>query len=434
MKKHNPFQERLRFGSQLGLARITQLCQELGNPQNQFKSIHIGGTNGKGSVSAIVNSILQHSGYKVGLFTSPHLLDYRERFQINGELISVGELEQIVNRVNVAIDQVEQDHASLGSVTEFEAATVVGFLYFAENQVDCAIIEVGLGGRLDSTNVLVPEISVITPISYDHTERLGNLLTEIAREKAGIIKQGVPVVSGYQSEEVNKILSQSAAELNSEFYSLDVEDWSPLCTDSKGGQLLFSHFSKDALSISLLGYHQLENAATALLAVKVLEKLGWDVSETNIKKGLANISWPGRLEIISDSEPFIIIDGAHNQAGISSLAKNLPRIIGDQCRLTFIVGLTQDRPANLLHPLLPLAERIIFTQAKDGRIPAKDPQELYDYAISKNVYAEIKDSIKEALEAISNEERVCICGSLYLIGEVKAYFAEKNKGKSLQKV
>lgn len=433
MKEHNPFQERLRFGSQLGLARITQLCKELGNPQDQFKSIHIGGTNGKGSVSAILNSILQHSGYKVGLFTSPHLVDYRERFQINGELISLLELQEIVKRVNVAIDKVEQNYASLGSVTEFEAATVVGFLYFADNQVDCAIIEVGLGGRLDSTNVLAPEISVITSISYDHTERLGNLLTEIAIEKAGIIKQGIPVVSGYQNEEVIKILSQSAADLNSAFYCLDTEDWSPLCTDSKGGQLLFSYFSKDTLSISLLGYHQLENAATALLTLKVLKELGWDFSETNIKKGLANIYWPGRLEIVSDNEPFIIIDGAHNQAGISNLAKNLPRIIG-QDKLTFIIGLTQDRPANLLHPLLPLAQRIIFTKAKGGRIPAKEPQELYDYAVSKNVYAEVQETIYEALEAISKEEKVCICGSLYLIGEVKAYFSQKNKGKSLQMV
>lgn len=429
MKEFNLFNDRLRFGSHLGLERITQLCKELGDPQTQFKSIHIAGTNGKGSVSAILSNVLINCGYRIGQFTSPHLIDYRERFQINGQMISEGELAYFSEKAQAAIEKVEREFPEYGPVTEFEAATLVGFLYFAEQNVDCAVIEVGLGGRLDSTNVITPELSIITPISYDHMDRLGDSLAKIAVEKAGIIKAGVPVVSGHQPEEAAKVLRETAANLGADFYDLEQEDWSPLSADARGGQLLFPYFSNDALSISLLGYHQLENAAAALLALKILDKKGWELSVDAIKIGLSTAAWPGRLELISAANPLIIMDGAHNQAGINALATNLPRVLGEQAKITFIIGLSEDRPAQILYPLLPLAKRMIFTKAVAGRLPGKDPSELYHYAISKNILAEVKESIPEALAAINQQDIVCICGSLYLIGEVKAYLSEKREEK-----
>ena len=410
---------RQKFGSHLGLERISLICRELGDPQKRVKAVHVAGTNGKGSTSSFIASILQEAGLKVALYTSPHLVDYRERFAINGSLIPKEDLERVLAKVEQAIEVVEKAHPEFGAVTEFEVATAAAFLYFAEEKVDIAVIETGLGGRLDATNVIVPEVSVITPISFDHVEWLGDSLSSIAAEKAGIIKPGVPVVIGYQQDEAEKTLITIATEKNSKVVSLADSGFQVVDYGFNGGSFKLTEISSDIFQIHILGLHQLENAATALLAATVLKESGWKISDQAIFHGLKKARWAARLEVVSPEKPWILLDAAHNEAGIKVLAKSLTELFkGQPTKLTFVIGMTENKEPSLLDPLLPLAKRMIFVKASSGRLPGKQPDELKNYVMAKGIAAEAYSDLAEGIKQAYTDEYVCICGSIYLLGEI----------------
>lgn len=423
MNKDNPFQKQ-RFSAHLGLERITELCSRLGDPHRQFRSIHIGGTNGKGSTAAYLASVLEHHGYRVGLFTSPHLVDYRERFRINGDLISAEELAAISAEVNELMSKIEAEFPEYGTFTMFEGAAATAFLYFSAQNVDWAVIEVGLGGRFDATNILHPEISVITPVGHDHVDRLGPTLADVAREKAGIIKSRVPVCVSEQLPEVERVLRAAAADREAPYFSLKDVDWQPHKWNLFGGELIYPALDSHPFSVQLLGRHQLVNAAAALLALQVLGERGLRLNPKLIRNGLAAAQWPGRLQVVS-RDPLVIFDGAHNRESFLALADALDELV--HRKLTFVIGMSADKNPSIIEPLLPLAERILFTESENSRLGAKSAAELRDYAADRGIEAHIT-AFADLPNTIFEYDPVCVCGSLYLIGDLQAAVLKENRG------
>ncbi|HHX01684.1 MAG TPA: bifunctional folylpolyglutamate synthase/dihydrofolate synthase [Firmicutes bacterium] len=424
MNNQQPFSERQRFTSHLGLERIAGLCARLGNPQHQFRAIHVAGTNGKGSTAALIASVLQAHGWRVGLFTSPHLIDYRERFRINGQMIPLEELARIGAAVKEQMQYIETEYPEYGIFTQFEAATAVSFTYFAQNQVDFGVIEVGLGGRLDATNVLAPEIGIITPIGHDHLERLGPAIEDVAREKAGIIKANMPVVASAQLPQVDYVLRSTAAKLNAPYYSLDDTQWQPLKWSLEGGELKFPLLDEAPFKIQLLGKHQLANAATALLALKVLKDRGLQLDLPSIHKGMADCQWPGRLQIIS-RQPFVLFDGAHNREGFLALAESLEHLT--EKKFSLILGMSADKELEIIDPLLPFARKVFATESRNSRIGVTSASELTDYIRSRGVLAESVD-FAQLPSILKTNDPVCVCGSLYLIGDLHALILKEHEG------
>lgn len=414
--------ERARFGSHLGLERIALVCQALGNPQADLQFVHVAGTSGKGSVSAFLASVLERSGLKVGLFSSPHLVHYAERFRINGELISEEALQTVVAQADAACRQVEAEHPEYGPVTEFELATAAAFLYFREAQADVVVLETGLGGRLDATNVVHPLLTVITTVHLDHQDRLGDTVEAIAYEKGGIIKPGVPVVSGVKLPAAERVLREIARGNGAPYLSSREVPWLGGGWDLSGGRVNYPGLGE--VQIGLLGDHQLENAATALLALMELRKLGYNLPSSAIYEGMKHVSWPGRLEVVSSS-PLLILDGAHNQEGIAALATSLTQL--QECcteePFTLVFGMMNNKSLDLLDPLLPVARRFVFTAAQSGRLPAMDPEILTEYALSRGVEAVSCSDAAQALAEAGKTYPVCVCGSLYLVGEIKRYLS-----------
>ena len=321
-------------GIKPGLEVINQILNQLGNPHQNFAIIHVAGTNGKGSVSAMIESVLRENGFKTGLFTSPHLLDFSERYRINGKSISKKKL----NRIIITMEKVADDicaKENIRNATFFEISTAIAFQYFSDEKVDIAIIEVGMGGRWDATNVVIPVISVITHIGMDHTNFLGNTIIKIASEKAGIIKKGRPVVSAPQDDEVKKILE---IESKSILYSNEVVKINKIGNPQKLKIETMSQ-SLSPINLSLLGEHQRENCSVAVLTIEMLgDLLNF---QPVYKKGLENIEWPGRFMKFSESPP-AIIDGAHNPDGARNLVKTLKEIY-PKMKFGFIVGFLDDK-------------------------------------------------------------------------------------------
>ncbi|MDI3538528.1 MAG: dihydrofolate synthase / folylpolyglutamate synthase [Bacillota bacterium] len=412
-----------RFGSRPGLERIEKLLGKLGHPEQGLKVIHVAGTNGKGSVCAFVSSVLAAAGYRTGLYTSPHLVEYRERFQINGTLISLEELAALLTDVRRA--SLEAAGAGGEEATEFEVLTAAAFLYFATQKVDYLVLEVGLGGRLDATNVVRPEVAVITHISYDHTAVLGCRLAEIAREKAGIIKPGCPVVMAPQEEEAAEVIAAVAAERRAPLHRVQAE-----CTviprrQSLSGQsfdLCISGRSYRDLSISLLGDHQVDNAATAALALTVLSSKGAAVSEDALRQGLAAARWPARFEVVLRS-PVVVIDGAHNPDGAEALARAVQAYLPKR-RLILVLGVLGDKdvPA-VLRALGPLAQVAVVTRPASPR--AAEPEHvasgLRAYVPEVYVEPEIERAVQRALSLAGPEDVVLVAGSLYMAGVARRY-------------
>lgn len=420
--------QRSKFGSHLGLERITKVCELLGKPQESLPAIHLAGTNGKGSVAKFLATVLQQAGFRVGLYTSPHLMDYRERLQVNGEPISDEHLNELTRHLEPIVERVEQENPALGPVTEFEVGTALAFQYFVQAKVDIAIIETGLGGRLDATNVVRPLVCGITPIGHDHMDWLGPTLSHIAKEKAGIFKPGVPIVSAWQHPEAKEVLTTKAQETAAPIYFIDEANWQPLGFDLLGGTLMYPNLASAKIRLRMLGGHQLENAALALRILEVLQTQGWKLPEQAVLRGMHRAIWPGRMEIISQ-RPWMLLDGAHNQEGIIQLAANLKALFSKdhKRRFTFVFGLLENKDISLMDPLLPLARQIIFTQPASSRIPAKDPCELRHYALEKKTPAYACKTVPEALEEAVNHDYLVVCGSLYLVGEIRKMVVA-NKG------
>jgi dihydrofolate synthase/folylpolyglutamate synthase len=415
-----------RFGIQLGLERITKLLELLGNPHKDLRCIHIAGTNGKGSVATFIGKILHNAGFKVGIYTSPHFVSFTERITINEIPILEDRIAEIIsNKILPAIKTITQN---LTHPTYFEIATAIAFKYFTEEKVDLAVIEVGLGGRLDATNVITPLVSVITSINLEHQDVLGEKLEQIAYEKAGIIKHKVPIVTAATQSEVIKVIKEVAKQKNAPLYRVgkDIKftiDKYPTLNSNYQFNLKGILKEYRGLQTSLLGYHQIINATTAISAIELLGKYhGFNISTQYIKRGLLQAKIRGRLELIKKNSINFLLDGAHNPASANILTKALKDYFPTQ-KLIFIIGILDDKDiGGIIRELLynnKNLSRVIITRAKIKRAvnPDKIYHEVSKYTDKINLLPNVAESIKYAKSISANTDLICITGSLYTVAE-----------------
>jgi dihydrofolate synthase/folylpolyglutamate synthase len=406
------------------LGRMRELMALLGNPQDTYPIIHVAGTKGKGSTSALIAAALTAAGYQTGLYTSPHLQDYVERIQIDGSPVSHVQLIQLVEDIKPAV-------AKIPKLTTFEITTALGFLYFACQKVDAAVIEVGLGGRLDATNVVTPRVSVITSLSYDHMAVLGNTLTLIAGEKAGIIKPGIPVVSSPQQDEALVVLEKVSAERRAPLALVGRDVTFKLMEHSLNGQTLAilnplrgRRPKSVILRIPLLGAHQVVNAATAYTA---LQASGLRLSEDDIRRGFAEVRWPCRFEIIR-REPPVVLDSAHNLDSFEKLAQTLDDYFPRR-PVILIFGASEDKDVTgMFNALKPHLSRVIGTKAVHPR--ALEPEQIVETASRSGIPVETAVSVEAALAraleiAASDGEIVLSAGSMFVTAEVKTAWEKR---------
>jgi len=410
------------------LDRMRKFAELLNNPQDNYPSIHVTGTKGKGSVAALCASALQAAGYKVGLYTSPHLQEFTERIQINGMEIDKAELIALVNRLRPLTQQVPE-------ITTFELTTALGFLYFAEQQVDIAVIEVGLGGRLDATNIINPLVSVITPVSYDHRAVLGDTLTEIAYEKGGIIKPGKPVVLSPQQSESEKELLRIAAERKAPITQVEkAYSYSEVAHNLDGQEMIITcrlmNNVKAPLSLAaeplklqlpLLGMHQVQNAATAFAALDIIAQNGMALSPQAVAQGFAQVTWPARFEILR-KEPPLVIDSAHNGDSMLRLRQTLDEYFPDRAFI-LIFGASADKELDaMFREILPRVECVITTQSVHPR--AADPQELArriaPYGIPVQAINPAEAALSKALELAGSEKGIIVACSIFIAAAIRS--------------
>ena len=402
------------------LDNTIRLDKMFGHPHHSFKTIHVGGTNGKGSVSHMLASVLQEAGYKTGLYTSPHLKDFRERIRVNGEMIS----EEAVVRF-VELYQEKNRYENI-EPSFFELTVSMAFDYFRSMLVDVAVVEVGLGGRLDSTNVISPEVSVITNISFDHMNLLGNTLPKIAAEKAGIIKSGIPVVIGESHPETAPVFIEFAERLGAPILFADQEyyaDYSLLTIDGKqslniqkNGEMLYS-----GLKLDLLGIYQRHNVPTVLKAIDVLNEKGWTLTEEIIRKSLLNVigntGLLGRWQIIGHN-PLTVCDTGHNEAGIRLVVEQINQTAWKQ--LHMIIGMVNDKDQTKFLSLLPSNAKYYFTKAALPR--ATEPEELLakaePYGLRGNCYPTVRQALSAALANAGENDLVFVGGSTFVVAEI----------------
>ncbi|HEY6011417.1 MAG TPA: folylpolyglutamate synthase/dihydrofolate synthase family protein [Nitrospirota bacterium] len=413
-----------KHGIKLGLSNSRALMELMGNPHRKFRSVHVAGTNGKGSTSAFLAAMLAAAGYRVGLYTSPHLVSFTERIRINNTPISEQRVVELARRVRDGYQRVPLVQNEKIAPTFFEATTAMAFTYFAEEGVDIAVIEVGMGGRLDSTNVITPLVSVITNIDIEHTEFLGDTLEQIAAEKAGIIKHGVPVVTGAVQPEVLEVIEREASSKGTTVRRLG-RDFSPAQVGG-GRDLIFDYrghtVSYAGMKISMLGGYQVDNACLALAAVECLRGAGLALDESAARRGLEQARWEGRLERVSD-RPDIFLDGAHNPASAKKLAVAVRDLKQSYRRLVLVIGILGDKDhAGILGELAPLAERVVATKPAYSR--AMGVAELAEAIRKLGKTVEGADTVAEAVararELATAEDFILVTGSLYVVGEARA--------------
>ncbi len=402
------------LGSKPGLSRTRELCAKLGNPEKDLRFVHIAGTNGKGSTAAMTASMLQQAGYRVGLYTSPFIYTFNERFQVNGENISNEDLCEIVEEIKPYADSMED------VPTEFELITAIAFRYFQKKQCDIVVLEVGMGGELDSTNVIpVPEVAVITAIGLDHTEYLGNTIGEIAKAKAGIIKEDGDVVIYGQDPEAEAVFEKVCAEKHARLYRPDYDSLNLVMRDLNGQ--MFDYDGYFNLKIPLLGTYQLNNAAVAIRTIQVLNQRGWYISDEAIRDGLSQTRWGGRMEVLH-RHPNVIIDGSHNPHGIRATVESLHAYLGDE-KLIILMGVMKDKDVvREMSFLCPLArEFITITPNNPARaMPAEDlAEELRQYTdVPVMAAGSIPEGCQVALTHAGRNGTVLVIGSLYQVGDV----------------
>ena len=422
-----------RFGIKLGLENTAEFLSRSGNPQRDFRSVHVTGTNGKGSVCVLVAEILRKHGLKVGLYTSPHLVDFRERIEVNGRRISEEDVLRIGLELKKTMEAMASDDREK-QLTFFEFTTGLAFKHFSEERVDMVVAEVGMGGRLDATNVLLPEVSVITRIGLEHTNYLGTTIPDIAREKAGIIKSGVSVVTCENKPEALSVIESTCSRKNApmrrlgkDFGISDVrQSLAGTTFDYRGARRM-----KD-LNVRLLGGYQAENAAAAIAAVEELAEKGIRVSEEDVRKGLSSARWPGRLDIVS-IEPLVIFDGSHNPDGVRTTASVLKQL--DLAPLTVVVACMDDKDARgIVRSLAPIAAKMIVTQARYKR--ALDAEKLLqivkeEFAGGSEMFPDARTAFERGVGSISGKG-MCIIGSLYLVGEAIEWWSSRGEGARTQ--
>jgi dihydrofolate synthase/folylpolyglutamate synthase len=425
----------MTFGIKPGLKRMEWMLERLDHPERRLNFIHVAGTNGKGSTSSFLATVLQKAGYDVGLYTSPYLEKFTNRIRMNGADIPESDLVELVQTLLPLVDELSL--TEMGSPTEFEVVTTLAILYYGRKAYpDYVVWETGLGGRLDSTNVVHPVMTVITNVGLDHLQYLGDTLEQIAFEKAGIIKSGVPVVTATDDEKAAEVILRTAKEKRATFYKLGegfrIENvrlgQDRTLFDFHG---LFRDF-KD-LAITLKGEHQVRNAAVALMALEVLgQYMALIIDENDLREALKETVWPGRFEMISE-QPEIIIDGAHNPQGTLALSKTLRHYYGDRT-VHLVAGVLEDKPMDgFLEPLLPLVKSITVTKPDFRR--AAPVERLADRAksLSPNTELHVEDdwkkAIEEAVNRLQNNDVLLVTGTLYLISDVRRYWLERNKRK-----
>ena len=412
-----------KFSVNLGLERITKLCDMMGNPQKNLKVIHIAGTNGKGSVAACLLSILMDAGFRVGFFTSPALERFTERIRINKEEISLADTAKYLGYVRGFCEKEVKE--GFEHPVEFEMVTAAALKYFYDKKVDIVILEVGLGGRIDSTNVVTPILSIITSISYDHMNILGSTLEEITREKAGIIKEGVTVVSSTQLGEAYNVIKETCTLKRSKLVNVAKSCAQYLGTIEYEKHLLqgvkISADDEEYLfAAKLLGTYQLDNMSTAVFAAREINLFGVEVSHKNIINGLNSVSWPGRLEVMS-TEPYVVIDGAHNIDGIYKLKESIEKYFKYK-NLYLIFGVLSDKQVEeMVRVISPMAKSMICLspnneRAEDSNLLLKTVKKYNKNCIIETDYAQ---AYKTVIKCSSNKDLILICGSLYMIGDMR---------------
>ena len=396
----------LKFGVKPGLERISLLLNELGNPQNNLKFLHVAGTNGKGSTSTMLSEILIDAGYKTGLYTSPYVFDFNERIRVNSENIPNDDLAALISRIEPVITRLNENGVV---ITEFEIITAAALLYYKEQNWDYVVLDVGLGGRFDATNIISkPEVSVITSISYDHINILGSTIEEIAFEKCGIIKENSRVVtSSLQNQDALKVIKDISAQKNAQLYIADYNCVEILSQSIKGTDFLYKGTT---YSISLVGMHQIENAVAVIEAANLIK----GVTLTNIQNGIKNTVMKARMELVADN---ILIDGGHNEECAEALKAVIKSYLSDK-KITAVIGMMADKECEkYLKNILPLCDSVVFTKPDNPR--SEEPEKLAEKAKLYIKKIAIENNPKIAYyKTIEQAEFTLVCGSFYLISDI----------------
>ncbi|MBK5242746.1 folylpolyglutamate synthase/dihydrofolate synthase family protein [Clostridium sp.] len=434
-----------KFGSKLGLERTEKILELLGNPHKKIKCVHIAGTNGKGSTTAMVANILVHAGYKIGAYTSPFIEEFEERIQINNKNISKDDLSNIVTEVSSAVEKVVE--LGYSNPTEFEIITCVGFLYFFQKEIDFAIVEVGLGGRLDSTNVIIPVLSVITSISLDHTQILGDTLDKIAYEKAGIIKEGIPVIMYPQEKQSEKVIDGICAlkkcklikvPRNSALY-LGKENLKQIAITQVEGKLYTNNKvitqnikvvtpnDDYIIDLALLGKHQLLNCCVAVYAIEELLLQGATINKANILTGLRTVKWPARLEVMNQ-KPLVVIDGAHNIDGIKNLTESIDMYFNYD-KIILILGILADKQVEeMIKTIVPKVSRVITVTPQSIRAELSEELKVQveKYTTNCESIENYEKAYEKALSYCKDEDLLLVAGSLYMAGDMRRIIRNKH--------
>jgi len=424
---------RLRLGIKPGLARMEWMMEKLGHPELKMKTVHIGGTNGKGSTVTFLRSILEAGGYSVGTFTSPYIEQFNERISVNGKPISDEEVLELTNVIAPLADELED--TELGGPTEFEVITAMSFYYFANvNQVDIVLYEVGLGGRFDSTNIIQPIASIITNIGLDHTNILGHSYEEIAFEKAGIIKEGIPTFTAVKNTNALKVIEEQAGKKHAPLYRLNQEfsitSHSP---EASGEVFTLKNVNRilEQLEINMIGKHQTENAALAVMAAQSINHHEeFSISENAIRTGLKKAYWPGRFEILSN-HPHVIIDGAHNDEGISALVHELSNRYSNNSIHIVFAALKDKKLDHMISQLDQVADEISFVSFDFPR--AAEAIDLFSLSHSKNksIGQNWDSHLAKCIQNLQPDSVLVVTGSLYFISEAKPYLCEFLKNNTI---
>jgi dihydrofolate synthase / folylpolyglutamate synthase len=409
------------------LSRMEEFLDQLGNPQRAYRSVHIAGTKGKGSTTAMIEAILRAAGYRTGMYTSPHLHTFRERIRLAGELIPEADVVQLVERLAPLYE-------ARPEVTVFEIITALAMLYFAEQCIAWGVFEVGMGGRLDATNVLQPSVSVITSISLDHMKVLGDTIEAIAREKAGIVKPGIPVVAAPQKPEAERVV-RSISDERKAALTVVGEDWrwSLLGADQCGQRLAVYRAGNESrpeypdLFIPLLGAHQLENACTAVVAIEALRAQGVAIDDSALQRGLATVQWPGRMEILGQ-RPLLVVDGAHNPYSIQKLLEALPAYFQyRRLHVVFGAGVTHN-PADLLGLLTPIAYKLYVAQSRHAKATSVAELQVIAASLGREATAAttVGEGLVQALAEAAPDDLVLVTGSLFVVAEARETWGALN--------
>ncbi|MFH1190242.1 MAG: folylpolyglutamate synthase/dihydrofolate synthase family protein [Candidatus Omnitrophota bacterium] len=407
-------------GISFKLDRMKRLCSLLGDPQKEVRAVHVAGTKGKGSTSAMIQSILKSSGFKTGLYTSPHLVSFRERIRIGDELIPEADVGDILDEIKPAVDAMGGDEPSF-----FEIYTALAFLYFRTKGADFAVYEAGLGGRLDATNVVDPLVNVITPISYDHTAILGDTLEKIAHEKAGIIKSGDICVSAPQDPRALRAIAKACKEKDAELILVgrDIKYDEESADDEREVFSVTGLFGKyESLHMKLLGSHQVMNAATAIGAVEAMRLSGVSVGSGAVRRGIGSAVWPGRLEVVRKRSPRIILDGAQNAASADALQRSIRKLF-KYGKLILVLGVSKDKDIKgILKELVPISDLIILTRSEIVE-RAMDPEAIRALITPKSkavaVTQDVGDALALGLSKAGRSDLVLVTGSLFIVGQAR---------------